>query len=149
MRVPIDRHVLLRRRNPRRSSPQRRCPFLPRTLRSFSGGLLFVPPGSCSSKISLITTIACNVGYVYGNLTAVSTSASTSTSSSCVSGDGSTASLYTCECCEFSWPLSKSAPSTPFSLPPSLILLPVSSMHAPNPTSPSSASKIISPFKKY
>jgi hypothetical protein len=25
------------------------------------------------------------------------------------------ASLYTCECCEFSWPLSKSAPPTPFS----------------------------------
>jgi hypothetical protein len=136
MRVPIDRHILLRRRNPRRSRPQRSCPILPRTLRSFSRGLLFVPPCSGSSKNSLTTTIACNLGYVYGNLTAVSTSVSTSTSSSCVSSDGSTASLYTCECCEFSWPLSKSALSTLFCLLYSLIPCPVYSMHALNPTSP-------------
>jgi len=48
---------------------------------------------------------ACNIGYVYGNLSAVGTMTQSSSCEVIAGGDNTT--LYTCECCEFSWPISK------------------------------------------
>src|ERR1700693_574595 len=46
---------------------------------------------------------ACNLGYVYGNVSAVSTSMQGSSCGVIAGGDNVT--LYECECCELSWPI--------------------------------------------
>jgi hypothetical protein len=81
-------------------------PFYPAPYEA-SAGACCSPLPVRSFKYLLIKFVACNLGYVYGNLTATPASPQ---SSSCVSTDTSTSSLYTCECCEFSWQLSKSVP---------------------------------------
>jgi len=58
--------------------------------------------------------IACNLGYVYGNITAISQNLICED----VAGTGDFTTLYECECCEFSWPISKYvSPATPSKMP--------------------------------
>ncbi len=52
---------------------------------------------------SLIDTIACNIGYVYGNKTYINFNTACTT----VAGSGDLDATYECECCEFSFPVSK------------------------------------------
>jgi len=47
--------------------------------------------------------LACNHGHVYGNLTEISTD----TACTAVASTGDFTTLYACECCQFSWPISK------------------------------------------
>ena len=47
--------------------------------------------------------LGCNLGHIYGNLTAVAMS----TAGSLCSTGGDVTTLCACECCEFSWPISK------------------------------------------
>ncbi|PMD31554.1 hypothetical protein L207DRAFT_591505 [Hyaloscypha variabilis F] len=61
----------------------------------------FPPPDGASAG-----ACSCNLGYVYGNITASVVPADSGTSSGCVSSDGSITSLFTCECCALSWPIS-------------------------------------------
>lgn len=68
-------------------------------------GVLESEEGTCLRCI-----IACNLGYVYGNITAISQNLICTT----VAGSGDLNAVYTCECCEFSWGASKHVlPHTP------------------------------------
>jgi len=60
----------------------------------------FYPPPSDASA----GACSCNLGYVYGNLSAISTSTQGSNCEVIAGGDNKT--LYDCECCELSWPIS-------------------------------------------
>jgi len=59
----------------------------------------YPPPDDASAG-----ACSCNIGYVYGNFSAVGTSTQSSDCQVIAGGDNST--LYPCECCELSWPIS-------------------------------------------
>ncbi|KAH8748570.1 hypothetical protein F5882DRAFT_470916 [Hyaloscypha sp. PMI_1271] len=59
----------------------------------------YPPPNNASAG-----ACSCNLGYVYGNVSAVSTSMQGSNCEVIAGGDNAT--LYECECCGLSWPIS-------------------------------------------
>lgn len=79
-------------------------PFYP-APNDASAGACCEPPRPPNSTAQADNSLACNIGYVYGNLSSINQLSQGSDCEVIAAGDNTV--LYNCECCEFSWPVSK------------------------------------------